>query len=131
MGKLIHVHGKFTLESNFQNFIESCFTSVLNCKILFSPIHMISAITLEITLKLTNFSLKITRNWENCHLQISRFTHMMKSKITFMLNSRKFCLQPFISRHSCFLSNLYISDFWLCSIITRKDRISSFVVSSA
>ena len=54
------------------------------------PFHIISAISSEITLKMTCFSLKITKNLENCHLRISRFIQMMKSGMTFKLDSRKF-----------------------------------------
>ena len=52
-----NVHGKFMLKSNFQHFTESLFTSVLCRKFLFKPIYVISAISLEITLKLASFFL--------------------------------------------------------------------------
>jgi len=48
-------------------------------------IRVIAAISREIMLKLTSFSFKITINGENCQSRISRFTKMVRSKITFML----------------------------------------------
>ena len=43
-------------------------------------IHVISAISREITLTLTSFSLKITKNGKNCHSRISHFTQMVIGK---------------------------------------------------
>ena len=58
------------------------------------PIHRISAISCEITMKLKCCSLPIMKTGASCHSQISRFTQMVKSEITFMLDSQKFCLWP-------------------------------------
>ena len=70
--------------------VESSFTTVLYLNSSFCLIHMISAISHEITPKLTSFSLKNTINGENYHLRISCFKQITISEITFMLNSRKF-----------------------------------------
>ena len=53
-------------------------------------IHIFPANPYELTPKLAIFSLKIMNNGENCLSLIWRFTQMVKSKITFMLNSQKF-----------------------------------------
>ena len=52
--------------------------------------HKIHLIWREIMLKLTCFSLKITINGEKCHSQLSHFTQMMRSELTFTIDSRKF-----------------------------------------
>ena len=52
------------------------------------PIQLISAISSEINLKSTSFSLKTTINGENCHSQISSFTQMVKYEFTFTLDSQ-------------------------------------------
>ena len=88
MGQRINIHGKFTLENNFHHFMSQS-----------RPIHIISAISHKITPKLTSFSLKITNYGENCHSQISHLMQMMKSEMTFTLNSRKFWLLPITSLH--------------------------------
>ena len=54
------------------------------------PIHVNSAIVLEIMLKLASFSSKITINGQNCHWRISRFIQMLRSEIIFTLDSRNF-----------------------------------------
>jgi len=55
------------------------------------PIHVISR---EMMLKFTSNSLEITKNGENCHSYISRFSQMVRSEITFTPDSRKFCSRP-------------------------------------
>ena len=79
MGQRINIHGKFTLENNFHHFMSQS-----------RPILIISAIS---------HSLKITNYGENCHSQISHLMQMMKSEMTFTLNSRKFWLLPITSLH--------------------------------
>ena len=54
------------------------------------PIYMVFAILREIPQKYAGFSLKITKDRENYHLQSSRFTQMVKREIFFALNSHKF-----------------------------------------
>ena len=56
------------------------------------PIPLVIAISHEITQKFANFSLKITKNRENCHSRISRFPKMVKRAFT--LVSRKFWSRP-------------------------------------
>ena len=85
---------KFKLESNFQNFTKSCFTSVLCHESTLNLIHVISTISREITMKLASFSLKITKNEENCHSWISCFTQMVMSDIIFTLDLHEFYSQP-------------------------------------
>ena len=51
----------------------------------------------KVTQKFDTFSVKVTMNWENCHSWISHFTQMVKSEITFTLNSRKFWSRPITS----------------------------------
>ena len=46
--------------------------------------HVISAISREITLKLTGFSLANHKNSENCHSQVMHFTQIVKSEIVFL-----------------------------------------------
>ena len=52
----IHVHGKFTLQSNVWHFTESLFTSVLNCEIPFTS-HPIPAI-------LANLLISQSKSWK-------------------------------------------------------------------
>ena len=51
---------------------------------VFTLFLVISAISWEITMKSTIFALKISIIEENCHSQISHFTQMVISEITFM-----------------------------------------------
>ena len=68
-------------------------------------IIVISAISREIMPKVTIFSLKITKNTENCHSWISRFLQMVKREIMFMLDSHKFWSKLNASWNRCY-------DFW-------------------
>ena len=89
MSQLLHIHGKFTLESYILHFMESRFTSILNCEILSTPYsHHFGNFTRNQP-KICYFSLKIPKNNKICHNGISRL-QMVKSLITFMLDSHKF-----------------------------------------
>ena len=68
-----------------------CFNVMNSCS---HQTFVISLISREITLDGTSFSRKITMNWENCHSQVSYFTLMVRSKIMFTFDSRKFWSQP-------------------------------------
>ena len=68
IGQWIHIHGKFKCESNFQHFYS--FTFYMSPNVMNSHsclIHVNSAISHKMTLKLKNLSLKITINREKCH----------------------------------------------------------------
>ena len=87
-----HIH-----KGDFQHFAELRFSFVLNYEILFSLVscnfrkfHMNSLKSMHC------FSLKITKNWKNCHIWSSRFTQKVKQEITFTftLNSCKFKSPP-------------------------------------
>ena len=73
-------------------------------------IHKISAISHEITQKLTNFSLQITKNGENRASRISRFMQMLRSENTFTFDSRKFC--PKFARFRNILFFRLINNSW-------------------
>ena len=90
----IHFHGIFMLEKSLSQFMESRVTSALFHEFPLMPKLRNFSDFMEITLKLRIFSLKITENVENCHSLISRFMKMMKSKITFTLDSRNFAHNP-------------------------------------
>ena len=113
---------------------------------------MINAISHEITLNLISFSLKITKNVEDCHSPISSFAQMLSSEIMSTFNSRKFCSQPFsICLISCFffqfsvpyyfilifsstlvnsLSSHWMELLWTCSSSTKSCWSSYFKKSS-
>ena len=93
---VIRVHGKFTLQSNFNHFTESHFTLVLCCEFPFMPD---SRNFYDFTLKLASFSFKITINGEFCHSLISHFTQIVKSETLFPLDSCKVWLRPIARIH--------------------------------
>ena len=97
-------------------------------------IHIISAISHEITLKLTSFSLKITKNGENRHSRIWRFTQMVRNENTFTFKSCKFCPkfahyrntlffqanQQFMEKYNCTLPWMNPSKLKLCPILDEN-----------
>ena len=81
------------------------------------------------TLKLTSFSLKITKNEENCQALISRVTQRVKSKITFTLHSRKFYSQPISSICRERKANLQFFLFWNDYISYTVSNLSNLAIT--
>ena len=85
MGKWIHIHRKFVAFHRIIRISPEFY--IVICEFPFSPQSRDLVISSEIALKLISFSLKITKNGENCQSRISRFTKMVRSKIMFMLSN--------------------------------------------
>ena len=90
----------------------------------FKPIPAILAISREVMLKFSNFSLEIMKNMENCHWRISQYTQTVKHSITFPLNSRKFSSWP-VDNTSCFKRSSNTVFIWnaciFCVELVRRE----------
>ena len=124
----IHVHRKFTLRNNkvFHGIVfHFCFMSWFPFTPNWLKWLLINAISHEITLNLTSFPLKITKNVEDCHSPISSFAQMLSSEIMSTLNSRKFCSQPFsICLMSCFFFQSSVPYYFI--LIFSSTLVNSF-----
>ena len=87
-------------------------------------IHLISAISPEIMLKSTSFSLKITKNGKHYHWRISCFTQMVKHKITF--THELSLILSIIPSHQILTdkSDAFSNSLWLLSC-TKHFRLTS------